>query len=137
MKKKPKRGGDRNTGRKLPNNTSGLVGIWFQARLGAGADPKWHVYVCSVWADKEGTSKRTAYSVRRHSPVGALTLAISARVKVGLPVPSISKATKALKQFLKEHKNETTGPPDPDIDDGGGESEPSGDARAGSQPGDL
>lgn len=101
-KRKAKRGGARNTGMVLGNNSSGLSGIWFQKRIGTGADPVWHVYVCSAWTDKEGKARRTAYSVRHRGAEAALISAMAMRVSAGLPVPSMQEALAKLMEFLKE-----------------------------------
>lgn len=107
-------GGARNTGKKLANNASGLAGIWFQQRLGAGADPVMHTYICSSYTEGKGPekkAKRTAFSIRTNGVQGAMYRAIAVRVACGLPAPTEKELAKALKKFLAESTADNKEPP--------------------------
>lgn len=100
MKSKSKRGGTRNLGRLMANNTSGLPGISFSKRLG-GKYTTPYITVCSSWNDKDGVPRRTGYSVIGRTPEEVLSLAFAARLKVGLPVPPMALAVAKLEEYLR------------------------------------
>jgi hypothetical protein len=103
--RKSKRGGGRNTGKKLANNTSGLAGIWFQQRYGIGENPTLHTYVCSAYTVGKGAgkkAKRTAFSIRTNGVRGAMHRAIAVRVACGLPAPTLDEMEQALKNFREQ-----------------------------------
>lgn len=95
---KDARGGDRNTGRKMTINTSGLNAIGF-------------------YVSQSGTqcvrvsfgSKRTAYSTAAHGITGALKLAIERRESASLPAPSLRAARRAFDSFDWKQAAKTAG----------------------------
>jgi len=92
-----RRGGSRNLGMRLSNNTSGLAGIRFEWRAG---DDTWWPYVCSSWIDRSGRARRNSYSIERNGRRRALERAIEVRREAGYPVPGLATAMKALRRFL-------------------------------------
>jgi hypothetical protein len=92
-----RRGGSRNLGMRLSNNTSGLAGIRFEWRAG---DNTWWPYVCSSWIDKSGRARRNSYSIERNGRRRALERAIEVRRQAGYPVPGLATALRALRRFL-------------------------------------
>ena len=90
-----KRGGRRNLGMILSNNTSTLNGIRFGY---AGRSRVAQVYV--AYNDEFGHARRTQFSVEANGRRGALQLAIDRRQSAEMPAPSISAALRALARFL-------------------------------------
>lgn len=93
------RGGARNTGQTLANNTSGLPGIRFvvyrKKRRGRGKSRP-TVHVCAA----VGT-RRPARSVAANGELEALRQVIKLRTDAGLPAPTLRKAAKALRAFME------------------------------------
>lgn len=86
--KATRRGGDRNSGRIMSFNTSGLAAIGFGFTV-TGIRFVRVSFGC----------KRTAFSVQANGVTGALKKAIEKRVAAGLPAPSLRRARRAYDQF--------------------------------------
>jgi hypothetical protein len=92
-KEKSRRGGPNNRGKLLSHNSSGLCAIRFGYESGV-----LRVYVAFM----EGKHpRRTSYSVEANGARGALEMAIRRRRDADLPVPSLSTALRALREFMR------------------------------------
>lgn len=98
--KKSARGGTRNLGRLMANNTSGLPGISFKMRTGGKyATP--FITVCSSWTGNDKVPRQSAHSIAGRTPEEVLALAFAGRIKAGKPVPPMALAVAKLEEFLK------------------------------------
>jgi hypothetical protein len=87
-----RRGGARNTGRRMPSNTSGLAAIGFKVD-GAVV----HATTCMGEARRER-------SISGHGARKALRQVIELRARAGYPVPHINTAMRAYRAWAEHHQ---------------------------------
>lgn len=88
-RRKARRGGARNTGQRMPGNTSGVGAIGFRREGDT-------VYVLVA-----AEHRRTRYSVTANGVRGACERAVDFRLMHGLPADSVNTVMRALREYRR------------------------------------